>query len=101
MKPGDANLPVASTTRAPVGTLTEARGPTAVMRLPRTTIVTSGTAGPPLPSTNVAPTMATTVSAVRGDVCARRGPERIAVAAAAHIIDLKMLIAFILGVVTQ
>src|SRR5262245_43680066 len=101
MKPGVANLPVASTTRAPFGTFTVARGPTSAMRFPRTTIVTSGTAGPPLPSINVAPTMATTVSAVRGDVCAARTPEEIAVTVAAHIIDLKMLITFILGGVIQ
>src|SRR5262245_13442301 len=101
MKPGVANLPVASTTRAPAGTFTVARGPTAAMRFPRTTIVTSGTAGPPFPSINVAPTMATTVSAVRRDVCPARTPEEIAVAVAAYIIDLKMLIAFVLGWVTQ
>ncbi|MGH9888952.1 MAG: hypothetical protein ACREBE_25690 [bacterium] len=63
MKPGVANLPVPSTTREPAGTATEARGPTAVMRLPRTMIVASESAAPPLPSISVAPTMATTVSA--------------------------------------
>jgi hypothetical protein len=101
MKPGVTNLPVASTTRAPPGTFTDARGPTAAMRFPRTTIVASGTAGPPLPSINVAPTMATTVSAVRVEVCAPTAAEKTTAALAAHVIDLKMLIAFILGVVTQ
>src|ERR1043166_5197953 len=62
MKPGVANLPVASITRAPLGTVTEALGPAAAMRLPRMTIVASGTAGPPLPSISVAPTSAITLS---------------------------------------
>jgi len=55
-------LPVPSTMRAPAGTRTDARGPTAAMRLPRTTIVASLTTAPPVPSMSVAPTMAISVS---------------------------------------
>jgi hypothetical protein len=62
MNPGVMNLPVPSTTRAPFGTWVDARGPNAVMRLPRTTIVASDTGVPPLPSMTVAPTIATSVS---------------------------------------
>ncbi|MGH6919472.1 MAG: hypothetical protein ACREJ0_17405 [Geminicoccaceae bacterium] len=65
MNPGVAYLPAASITRAPRGTVTEARGPISAMRLSRTTMVTSGTGGPPLPSIRVAPTIATTLSAAR------------------------------------
>src|SRR5579872_1762412 len=62
MNPGVANLPVASITRAPLGTGTVARGPIAAIRRPRTTMMASGIAGPPLPSITVAPTIAITLS---------------------------------------
>src|SRR5688572_1397114 len=86
MNPGVANLPAASMTRAPRGTVIDARGPISAMRLPRTTIVTSGTGAPPLPSINVAPTSATTAS-VRGRSsrtgrCPDRVPGRTAVLSA-------------------
>src|SRR5262245_14287388 len=43
---------------APSGIRTEARGPTALMRDPLTTITASGSGGPPFPSMTAQPTMA-------------------------------------------
>ena len=62
MNPGVTYLPVPSITRAPLGTLTDALGPMAAIRFPRTTIVASVIGEPPLPSMIVAPTMAISVS---------------------------------------
>src|SRR5687767_12140032 len=59
MKPGVTNLPAPSMTCAPGGTVTDDRGPTALMRRPETTMVPSRRGGPPLPSMMTAPTMAT------------------------------------------
>src|SRR4030095_8247066 len=47
---------------APAGILTEPRVPTAVILSPRTSTTESTTGDPPLPSTSVAPTIATTWS---------------------------------------
>src|SRR5688500_1138251 len=60
MRPGITVLPDAFTTVAPRGTCTLARGPAPVMRSPLTRMTESVTAGPPVPSTNRAPTIAVT-----------------------------------------
>src|SRR5882762_3196435 len=63
MNPGVRNFPLPSITRAPAGTLTEARGPAATILPPTTTTTASGTGVPPFPSISVAPTIAIVESA--------------------------------------
>src|SRR5262245_10978625 len=82
MKPGVTNLPAPSMTVAPGGTVTEARGPTAVMRLPVMTIGRSAIGGPPLPSMIVAPT--TAVDAAACDAAVERCAEATAARAMAR-----------------
>src|ERR1700736_1480644 len=53
-------LPAASTVVAPGGIWTFARGPAAVMRSPFTITTELSTGAPPVPSINLAPTMAVT-----------------------------------------
>src|SRR2546430_17696441 len=74
MTPGVAYLPVPPITRAPAGTFTDDREPTAAMRLPRTTIVASGIGAPPLPSITVPPTIAMRLSAGAGAFLANAWP---------------------------
>ena len=56
--PGVTYFPAPSMTRAPAGTVTEARGPISAIRCPRITMVASESGGPPFPSITVAPTIA-------------------------------------------
>src|SRR5882724_11758672 len=58
MNPGVMNLPAASIRRLPGGISMEFRRPTATMCSPLINTTASVTDGPPLPSINVAPTIA-------------------------------------------
>src|SRR5262245_1767433 len=63
MRPGRIHWPRASICRAPAGTATPLRGPTAVMRPPPISTTASGIGAPPLPSMTVPPTSAVTLAA--------------------------------------
>src|SRR6516165_3328919 len=63
-RPGISTLPRKSVTRAPPGRLTDAAGPAATMRSPRTTTVARSTAAAPVPSMSTALVKACTLASV-------------------------------------